>query len=156
MSTCLGLFCCVVCIRRRLKSFTLDKADFDDSAHEGIYPLGAILLLWMCTVNHLGLPNTDSAVVITNFEHKNEFYDQDSSSDPVCIYIFSVSMHGRDCANILPLSHTKTQPQRKMACIINWRKANWKWFQVKPLSKSWHCNTVSVNMHSYMWNVQSF
>ena len=118
MSMCLGLFCCVVCIRRRLKSFTLDKADFDDSAHEGM-PLGAILLLWMCTVNHHGLPNTDSAVVITNFEHKNEFYDQDSSSDPVCIYIFSVSMHGRDCANILPLSHTKTQPQRKMACIIN-------------------------------------
>ena len=118
MSMCLGLFCCVVCIRRRLKSFTLDKAGFDDSAHEGM-PLGAILLLWMCTVNHHGLPNTDSAVVITNFEHKNEFYDQDSSSDPVCIYIFSVSMHGRDCANILPLSHTKTQPQRKMACIIN-------------------------------------
>ena len=87
MSTCLGLFCCVVCIRRHLKSFTLDKADFDDSAHEGM-PLGAILLLWMCTVNHLGLPNTDSAVVITNFEHKNEFYDQDSSSDPVCICIY--------------------------------------------------------------------
>lgn len=44
MSTCLGLFCCVVCIRRRLKSFTLDKANFGDSAHEGM-PLGAILLL---------------------------------------------------------------------------------------------------------------
>lgn len=36
MSTCLGLFCCVVCIRRRLKSFTLDKANFGDSAHEGM------------------------------------------------------------------------------------------------------------------------
>ena len=34
----------------------------------------------MCTVNYLDLPNTDSAVVITNFEHKNEFYDQETSN----------------------------------------------------------------------------
>ena len=41
-------------------------------------PLGAI---WVDVyIIIILLPNTDSAVVITNFEHKNEFYDQESSN----------------------------------------------------------------------------
>ena len=50
LSMCLGVFCCVACIRRYLKSSTLDKADFDDSAAHAGMPLGAVHCC-MCTVN---------------------------------------------------------------------------------------------------------
>ena len=76
----------------------------------------------MCTVNHLDLPNTDSTVVITNFEHKNEFYDQETSNlvrMHILELMFSAYINARLLCQYPSLRLTKTQPQRKMASIIN-------------------------------------